>query len=187
MYGGKKKCPEQIKSDNEFIAECDKTFSSRKEASQYYVWKGWEYFYKNDLDSSMKRFNQAWLLDKTNSEIFWGFGNLLGMKRQIKESIPLFEKSIELNPNNSKVYESLSTSYGYLFNETKKVEYLKSTIDNLKKAIKLDKENPDLYGKISNAYMFFMQKDSLRKYIKIAENLGSKNIDPEAKRIANQK
>ena len=187
MYGGKKKCPEQIKSDNDFFQECDKNFSSRKEAAQYFVGKGWEYFYKNDFDSSMKRFNQAWLLDKTNAEVFWGFGNLLGLKRQPKESIPFFEKSIELNPNNSKVYESLSTSHGQLFYQTKKIEHLNLTIDNLKKAIKLDKTNASLYGKLSGAYAYFTQKDSLRKYMKIAENLDPKVVDPEVRKIANEK
>ena len=185
MYGEVKKCKEQIESDNQFLSDCDKLFKTRKEAAEKYVKKAWGYFYNKDPETSMKRFNQAWLLDKNNAQVYWGFGNLTGMKGKPKESIPLFEKSIKLNPNNPKVYESLATSYGQLFYETKNVNHLNSTIDNLKKAIKLDKNNGDLYGKLSNAYAYFMQKDSLRKYIKIAEGLNSKTINPEVKRIAN--
>ena len=64
------------------LLESEKTFGDHKKASEYYVSKGWEYFYDNDDETSMKRFNQAWLLDNTNSQIYWGFGNLLGKSKK---------------------------------------------------------------------------------------------------------
>jgi Tfp pilus assembly protein PilF len=187
MYGEVKKCDEQINSDNEFLADCDKEFKTRKEASQKYIEKAWGYFYNNDTSTSMKRFNQAWLLDKDNAEIYWGFGNLMGIRHEVKQSIPLFEKSIKLNPKNAKVYESMATSYGQLFYETKKVEYLNSTIKNLKSAIKLDQNNANYYGSLTSAYAYFSQKDSLRKYIKITDKLNPEIIAPEIRKIATAK
>lgn len=106
----------------------------------------------------MKRFNQAWLLDKDNAEMYWGIGNLMGMRHEIKQSIPLFEKSIKLNPINAKVYESMSTSYGQLFYETKKIEYRDLTIKSLKSAIKPDPNNANYYGSLSSAYAYFFAK-----------------------------
>ncbi len=186
MYGEAKKCDEQIKNDNEFLAECDKQFKSRKEAAEKYVEKAWGYFYNNEPETSMKRFNQAWLLDKNNAEIYWGFGNLMGMKHELKQSISLFEKSIKLNPNNAKVYESMSTSYGQLFFETKKVEYLDLTIINLKSSLKLDPNNAKNYGSLTSAYAYYTQKDSLRKYLKITDKLDPKLVDPQVRKIAAQ-
>tara|TARA_R110000868_G_scaffold295250_4_gene555681 strand:- start:1093 stop:1434 length:342 start_codon:yes stop_codon:yes gene_type:complete len=84
MYGEVKKCEQQIISDDEFILESEKQFKNRKKAAEYYVSQGWEYFYKDDNDTSMKRFNQAWLLDKTNAQVYWGFGNLLGKKSEFE-------------------------------------------------------------------------------------------------------
>jgi len=186
MYGEQIKCEQQKKIDEQFLKECDKQFKSRTDASDYYVSKGWEYFYKNDFDTSMKRFNQAWLLDKTNADIFWGFGNILGMKKQFKESIPLLEKSIQLNPKNPKVYESVSTSYGQLFFQTKNVKYLNLSIANLKKSVKIDSQNSGAYAQLAKAYAYFYQKDSLRKYIKITDKLDSKLIPLEIRKMASE-
>ena len=187
MYGKEKKCDEQIKIDNQFLTDCDKLFKNRKDAAKVYIEKAWGYFYNNDTETSMKRFNQAWLLDKNNAEIYWGLGNLMGMKHELKQSISLFEKSIRLNPNNSKVYECISTSYGQLFFETKKLEYLNLTIKNLKKAVKLDPKNAKNYGSLASAYAYYMQKDSLKKYIEITDKLDPKMINPEVRKIALQK
>lgn len=187
MYGEVKKCEQQIESDNQFLSDCDKQFKSRKEAAEKYVEKAWGYFYNNEPETSMKRFNQAWLLDKNNAEIYWGFGNLMGMKQDFKQSTLLFEKSIKLNPNNPKVYESNATSYGNLFLKTKNVEYLNSTIENLKNAIKLEPKNARYYGSLTSAYTYFTQKDSLKKYLKITDKLDPKMVDPEVRQIANQK
>lgn len=187
MYGEVKKCAEQIKSDNEFLANCDKQFKNRKEAAEKHIEMAWGYFYRNDSDNAMKRFNQAWLLDKDNAAIYWGFGNLMGMKHELGQSISLFEKSIKLNPSNPKVYESMSTSYGQLFFETKRVDYLDLTIKNLKSALKLDPNNAKNYGSLTSAYGYYMQKDSLRKYIKITDKLDPKMVDPKVREIAAQK
>ena len=187
MYGEAKKCDQQIQSDSNFLADCDKQFINRRLAAEKFVEMAWGYFYKNEPETSMKRFNQAWLLDKENAQVYWGFGNLVGMKHELKQSISLFEKSIQLNPNNPKVYESMATSYGQLFTETKKTEYLNLIIQNLKSSIKLDKNNAKNYGSLASAYSYFTQKDSLKKYLKITDKLNPKMIDPDVRKIATQK
>jgi tetratricopeptide (TPR) repeat protein len=185
MYGEVKKCEEQIEIDKQFLSDCDKQFKNRREASDKYVEIAWGFFYNNDIEASMKRFNQAWLLDKNNSEVYWGFGNLMGMKKNYNQSILLLEKSIKINPNNAKVYESNAISYANIFNETKNVVHLNSTIENLKCAIKLEPENAKYYGLLTSAYSYFTQKDSLRKYLTITDKLDPKMVDPEVRKIAN--
>jgi Tfp pilus assembly protein PilF len=187
MYGEVKKCEQQIETDNEFILESEKQFKDRKEASEYYVSKGWEYFYKEDNDTAMKRFNQAWLLDKTNPQVYWGFGNLLGRKNEFDKSVKYLRKSIELDPNNSKVYECIATSYGQLFFKTKDIKYLNLTIENLKKAIKIEPKSGRAYGQLANYYAYLMQKDSLLKYIKKTDKIDPKFIDPKVREMAKKK
>jgi len=187
MFGGLKKCDEQIKADQIFLADCDKFYKNRTEATRHHIDMGWGYFYKNQLDSSMMRFNQAWLLDSTNADIYWGFGNILGTKHQFKESITFLEKSIEMNPNNPRVYESISTSYGQIFFETKDVKYLNLTIDNLKNSIRLNPNNASAYGQLTGAYSYFNQTDSARKYLEITDRLDTNAVNPEVRNMLNKK
>lgn len=183
MYGGQTKCEEQLKDDKKFISECDAQFKNRQTAAKYHVDKGWEYFYKSDYKTSMKRFNQAWLLDSLNADVYWGFGNLLGTKHEFRESLPLLEKSIKLNSNNSKVYECIATSYGQLFFETKDATLLNKTIDNLKIAVLLDPKSANAFGQLTGAYTYFTQKDSARKYFALTDKLDPKAVNPEVRKM----
>src|SRR5258708_5124139 len=184
MYGHVKKCKEQLDSDKDFLQECDKQFKSRKEAAQFHVDKGWEYFYKNQFETAMMRFNQAWLLDSLNADIYWGYGNILGMKnRDFKWSLVFLEQSLKMNANNPRVWESASTSYGQLFYETKDKRLLDKSIACLKASIKLDPNNARAYGQLTAAYSYFMQKDSARKYLKITDKLDPSAVNPEVRKI----
>ncbi|MFH1793576.1 MAG: tetratricopeptide repeat protein [Pseudomonadota bacterium] len=44
-----------------------------KEGARYSVLQGWDAFGKGNMDIAIRRFNQAWLLDPENGEIYWGF------------------------------------------------------------------------------------------------------------------
>jgi tetratricopeptide (TPR) repeat protein len=182
MYGNAKKCKEQIAYDNKFIAECEKS-STRKDAAAHMVKRGWEYLRKNELDTSMMRFNQAWLLDSLNSEVYWGFADNLGLQKKYKESIPFFERALKMSPNNAKTWADESTSYGNIFFETKDIKYLSSTISSLKQAVQLDPNNAQYYGQLTSAYCYYMQKDSARKYMKLADKLDSNAVNLQARKM----
>jgi tetratricopeptide (TPR) repeat protein len=186
MYGklnNIKKCKEQIEADNEFIADMDKQYKKRKDGAEYMVTRGWEYLRAQKLDMSMMRFNQAWMLDSLNYQTYWGFGNLLGMQKRFKESLPYFEMALKLNRNNVKLWQDASTSYGNIFFETKDIKYLNLAIDATKGAIKLDPKNPQLYSLLTAEYSYFMQKDSAQKYLKITDQLDPKAINPEVRNL----
>jgi tetratricopeptide (TPR) repeat protein len=187
MYGNQKKCEEQIKYDNDFLAECGKTFENRKIASKYHVERAWDYFYKNQLDTAMMRFNQAWLLDSLNADVYWGFGNILGIQSDFKSSIMFFEKSIQLNPDNSKVWQSISTSYGQQFFQTKDIGLLNKTIECLKKSLELDPKNTQVLGQLTGAYSYFMQKDSALRYLRMTDEIDPNMINPEVREILKDK
>ncbi|PWH87143.1 hypothetical protein DIT68_02455 [Brumimicrobium oceani] len=64
---------EYIEADNEFLGTIDSDFDSRTTAAAKFVHLGFDYFYKLDLRTAMKRFNQAWLIDSENAGSFFGF------------------------------------------------------------------------------------------------------------------
>ena len=182
MFGQVEKCPEQIDIDNDFLKRIDEIFNGdRKKAAQERVDRAWEYFYKGHLDTAMMRFNQAWLLDSLNADIYWGYGNILGRQQQFEESLQYFEKSLKLNPDNSNAWLSASTSYGQLFFQAKDMNLLNKSIDCLKKSISLDPNNARAYGQLTAAYSYFVQKDSARKYLEITDRLDSAAVNPEVR------
>jgi tetratricopeptide (TPR) repeat protein len=187
MYGKEKKCQEQIDIDQDFLNECDKIFKNRQQASRVYTKKAWGYFYKNDFDAAMKRFNQSWLLDSLNEETYWGFGNILGMQMKPEESLIYFDKSIRINPNNSNVWLGLGISHGQIFSKTENQDQLDKAIEYLKKSIQLDSKNVLAYGQLTGAYSFFIEKDSALKYLELTDKLDPNAVNPEVRKMLKEK
>jgi len=93
------------------------------------------------------------------------------------------EKSIKLNPNNSKVWECASTSLGQLFFQTKDKKLLDKSIDYLKQSLSPDPMNARALGQLTVAYSYFIQKDSACKYLELTDKIDSKMINPEVRKI----
>lgn len=183
MYGNAAKCQDQLDSDAQFLLECNKQHDNRTLASKQYVDWAWNYFYKNEFDSAIMRFNQAWLLDSLNADVYWGFGNIEGMRGNFDSSLKYLESSLKLNPNNAKVWESASSSYGQQFYSTKDKVLLNKSIDYLKKSVELDPTSARTYGQLAAAYSYFYQKDSARKYLDITDKIDPSAINPEVRKL----
>ncbi|MES2829992.1 MAG: hypothetical protein V4687_17680 [Bacteroidota bacterium] len=176
MYGNAKKCPAQIQSDNDFIKNVLSQNSDRKDAAKQHVDKGWKYFYEKQPDVAMKRFNQAWLLDSLNADVYWGFANLVGMQGKYEESLKLFHRSLNLNPANAKVWQNASVSFGQLYVRTKDTKLLDSSVSYLKTAAKLAPNDAGIYAQLTGAYSYYTQQDSARKYLKITDGIDKKAV-----------
>lgn len=138
----------------------------------------------NDFETAMKRFNQAWLLDSLNANIYWGYGNILGLRdKKFKKSLAYLEKSLKMNPDNPRVWESAANTYGQLFYETKDVDLLNKTIDYLKISSRVEPNNARVYGQLTASYSYFMQKDSARKYLQITDKLDPSAVNPEVRAL----
>lgn len=74
MYGGIESTGKYKAADERFIGECIDTYGSLDSAAKAHAEMGWQYFhFKRDTTTAIKRFNQAWLLDSTLSEAYFGF------------------------------------------------------------------------------------------------------------------
>ena len=45
----------------------------------------------------MRRFNQAWLLDPNNPQVYWGFGSIRSDQAKMCESMTFLEKALSFN------------------------------------------------------------------------------------------
>lgn len=97
MYGGidRSQNPELFEQDNELIAKATRTFGTREHASEGYIEHGFNYYSKNDLDKSMMRFNQAWLLNPENPYSYLGFALLMNKEEQYCKAYEMFKTANE--------------------------------------------------------------------------------------------
>lgn len=113
-YGHMPKSEEQIKADEWFIVEKMKEEQfkgDRTLASQHTIITGFAYLYRGDIKTAMYRFNQAYLLDSLNTDIYWGYGAVyiaLGMYERAKQQ---YEEGLSQNPNSTHLLTDLGTYY----------------------------------------------------------------------------
>jgi hypothetical protein len=79
MYGGmdRNSVPELKTGDEKLITDTTRQYGTREKASAAFVGTGFAYYQRDDLTNAMRRFNQAWLLDPNNPEVYAGFGSVL--------------------------------------------------------------------------------------------------------------
>ncbi|WDF48099.1 hypothetical protein PQ459_06350 [Chryseobacterium sp. KACC 21268] len=187
MYGNAKKCKEQLESDKEFLAEMDKKFDNRKDAAKSLIKSGWDYFYKNDYNTSMKRFNQAWLINKEIYEIYWGFGNLVAVQGNPENALKYFDLAKKYNPQNSDFYSSTAIAYAQIYLKNNNSELLRKAIKDLETGLKIDPKNAKLYSLLSTSYFYLNDMKNAKAYFKKADEIDSSVINQEYRKIINSK
>ena len=95
MYGGLDRAadPHLRKVDEDFIARVSKEFGSREKASESWVDEGIRFYLDDNYKKAMQRFNQAWLLNPSNSGAFWGFAMVYHDKGQPCEALTMIERA----------------------------------------------------------------------------------------------
>jgi tetratricopeptide (TPR) repeat protein len=98
MYGGMNRSdyPELRAADETFIQGVTSKFGSRERASDVFVNYAFQLYRKDDLSRAMARFNQAWLLNPSNPQVFWGFASVLHDRGDYCQSIDMLERALEL-------------------------------------------------------------------------------------------
>ena len=113
-YGHQPKSPEQEKADQEFLAIAQK----HPDAADQMINAGWAFIQRGDILSAVKRFNQAWLIDSTRWEVYWGFAVTEGKQEKIESSKHYYEKAFSLG-GDTKI---LNPEYAITLREIAKAE-----------------------------------------------------------------
>src|SRR5262245_61502737 len=111
MYGGLPKNECQLYADKTFMAWAVRTAGSPEKASAQSVQAGWRAMSEHDWRVAMRRFNQAWLLDSDNPDVYWGFGAACGLERDYECSITHFTKATQLDPANPTMLADFAFTY----------------------------------------------------------------------------
>ncbi len=93
-YGSQPKSEALKAADAAFIAGMDADYhGDRRKASAFMAARGWQYLGQGDLDDAMRRFNQAWLLDKKDGDALWGMAAIESSRQNYDESLKLFAEA----------------------------------------------------------------------------------------------
>lgn len=165
FYGYQKKCIEQIESDNKFLATMDEKYSGdRKKAAKDIIEKGWEYLYSNETEDAIKRFNQAYLLDSTYSDVYWAFGSIYFNKNDLDLARKQYQKGLLYDSSNSRILTDYGTTYMSEAISTHDMSLLDKAIGLLFQSYAIDSTNQNTSYKISTCYLLKNDCDNAIKY-----------------------
>ncbi len=116
MWEGIKKNSAMIAADKEFVAAIEKQYG-RKKGAQASLQSGWQ-FVKSNPDMAIRRFNQAWLLDPSNPNIYWGFAIATHQQGKPLSAVDRYFKRAEKGfAGNRKAIADLHADHGQVYGE----------------------------------------------------------------------
>jgi|SRR6185312_247712 len=137
---------------------------------------GFDYLYRGDINTAMKRFNQAWLLDPKNENAYWGFGAVYFTFNDYDEALKQLEKGLSINPSSSSILTDIATINVSFYMTKHDIGYLNKTIVLFNQPYKLDPSNQNTLFKLSAAYYYKNDCTNAWKYYKECMKLGGRPI-----------
>ena len=100
MYGGEDRAadPALRDADAKLVADAVKAFGDPRAASAAFASDGDAAFRSGDMASAMRFYNQAWLVDKDNPDVYWGFAAVLYQRDEYCESTRMLEAGAARGP-----------------------------------------------------------------------------------------
>lgn len=116
-YGGINRSSKKLEKDVEFINSLIGNGRTNSEASEYLISQASDQLNSNPK-KAMHLFNQAYLLDSTNANVYWGFG-ILAIKGNDYRSDFWYDKGIQLDSNNINILRGYGHNAWYQFRSFK--------------------------------------------------------------------
>ena len=100
MYGGEDRAadPALRDADAKLVADAKKAFGNARDASDAFASDGDAAFRGGDTASAMRFYNQAWLVDKDNPNVYWGFAAVLYQRDEYCESTRMLDAGAARGP-----------------------------------------------------------------------------------------
>jgi Tfp pilus assembly protein PilF len=180
-YGYAVKTDDQKKADQEFIEAALKQDTTNRRASNHLIRLGFQYLY-TDITKAMYRFNQAYLLDSANSDIYWGYGGVYMALGDFAKARGQYTAGLAADASNTR----LLTDYGTYFlvqyytqqplDEKNALPQLDSAINYMTRSYKIDSKDQNTTFKLAVCY--FQKKDCQKawRYYTECVSLGGQPI-----------
>lgn len=178
LFGERSKTAEQIEWEIRFLNECDQTFNTRAEASQFFSTRGWDYLSEGQLDTATNRFNRAWLLNSQNTDSYWGLGVISYQQGKLPQSIRLLRKGLEVADTNAVLMTDLATVQLKYYKESPDKTLLDEAVFWLNRSLQYDSTNANTYMRLSWANFVEGQYAPAWEYLHKARVTDLSSIDP---------
>ena len=155
-YGGLTKTAGQREADEQFIVQALRQYGTAQAAMQAHVTFCWHYLAADHAPTAIKRFNQAWLLDSTAADVYYGFSAYLRQQGQAEEA----ERFMQLGKRHDKGNEALLKYYAsQTYNQSLRRDYPGAIATN-EKILALAPTNAFAHGRAG--YWYLLQQDTAR-------------------------
>ena len=134
-----------------------------KHHAKHAVKLGWSYFQKGDMDTALKRFNQALILDPDFAPSYFGIAYVYSVQNKLDLAIKNYQKSIEKDPAHSDSYSNLGLAFLYSNKP-------KEALPMLKKAVEIDPKNGDAQVNIALYYFGVGDYSAAWQHIHLAQD-----------------
>lgn len=178
-YGNIEKTPKQIKSDKEFVDKLLMEYNGDKiGASKKMTQLGFQYLYeKRDIITSMRRFNQAFLLNPKNADIYYGYGSIYFNLGALEEARKQYDKGLRIEPNNFEILTDYGTTYLGDYYDMVNIEpataikNLDLGLEKLIKSYDINPNYPSTNYKLSIIYLYKKDCENSRKFLEMTKEL----------------
>jgi tetratricopeptide (TPR) repeat protein len=177
MYGDILPLPEVQKANEEFIARIEKQ-GGREYGAKQMIELAWGYCKKGDLVVAMKRFNQAWLLNPSDPEIYFGLAYIAAKKNNLDESINMNSRAISLDSNYAIAYSNRGIDYLHRGISRNNADDIESAISDFTKAIEINPRDAQNYNDRATCYAMMGEYNKSWSDLDKARELGYK-VNPE--------
>ena len=177
MYGNMPLTSEAQKSNEEFVKMAEKS-AGREYAAKKMISIGWGFCKKGDLTMAMKRFNQAWLLNPKDPEIYLGFAYISAKKNNLNDAIDMNSRAINIDPNYADAYSNRGIYYFHRGDEHRVMDDIKNAIRDFTKAIEINPNDAQNYNDRAACYATLKKYDESASDLQKAQELGYK-VNPE--------
>ncbi|RYY18932.1 MAG: hypothetical protein EOO36_07000 [Cytophagaceae bacterium] len=158
LYGGASAAQAQQFVGAAVLADVDRSFASRPEASKFFSTKGFEYLSEHQPDTATVRFNLAWVLDPQNPDAYRGLAVLLSQRQAPAPEVQaLLLQGLAVAPANSQLLTDAATITIERYNQTKKKKDLAEAASYVQRALLADANNANAWQ--TQARVRFLQED----------------------------
>jgi Tfp pilus assembly protein PilF len=147
LYGGLNAAQAQLAVGTAVLADVDRSFPSRPEASKFFSNKGFEYLQENQADTATVRFNLAWVLDPKNPDPYRGLAVLLSRRPDAPQEAvqALVLQGLAVAPNNGALLTDAANLTLARYEQTKKKKDLQQAGDYSQRALLADSTNANAW------------------------------------------
>ena len=186
-FDGRQKNPEQLASDSAFLAQTLAVEPDRTKAAEHMAQLGFQLLGEGNMVQAMYRFNQAYLLDPKEPEVFRGYGAFFMALDRSTDAGQEYVNGLMIDSTNVPLMVDFAAAFLAEQNQMKGKDpekadqLLDGAIRLLDRARTFDPQNAEAAFKLAVCHAVKGECSAAWRYHDMAKTLGSTSITPEFK------